>query len=136
MPRFIHIGFNFQGPVLTTVLEPAMSGLGDWIRYSASSWIVWTDYQPQVIADYIRGHIGLNDQYLIVALDMSAHQGWMPKWVWDWINGKVRSQSLAGLGAFNPPAPPTSSGGLGGMGGSGLAGLGGLINTPPPKKNY
>jgi hypothetical protein len=131
MPRFIHIGFNFNGPILTTALEPAMMQLGDWIRYSASCWIVWTNYQPHVIADHIKNYVGPNDHYLVVALDMTAHQGWMPKWVWDWINDKLYPgfSALAnttpdpfgpltsGLinSAPNPPAPPRPTGLLGGL---------------------
>lgn len=112
MSRFIHIGFAFPGAAKTKVLEPVVSQAGDWIRYSASAWIVWTDKNPDQIYNLLAPHLTTHEQVLIAYLDLpSGYQGWMPKWVWDWISGKLNPLNL---GAFGLPSalPPYGFGAL------------------------
>ncbi len=123
MNRFVHVGFHFFLPFPTTkALEPAFDQIGNWIRYAGNCWIVWTDKSPDQIFQILKPRIGENDQFLIAPLDLTTHQGWMPQWVWDWINSKQYQNPLAGLAGYN--LNPLAS----------LGGFGGLPPPPPGKK--
>lgn len=107
MARLVHVGFHPIKEAKTKELEPWFANLGDWIRYSATGWIVWTNYTPQQISSYLRQAINPEDQLLAIYLDASAYDGWMPPWVWNWIASKQQNSSLAGaLGLIN--SPPSS----------------------------
>jgi len=78
-------------------LKPVLASVGDWIKYSHSSWIVWTDKSVDQIYAIIKPKLGPNDQFLVAPIDLSQKQGWMAQWIWDWIEGKLRA------GPFNIP---------------------------------
>ena len=118
MYKFLHIGFHFEGTLKIKELEPVFSQVGDWIRYSALSWIVWTDKSPDQVLSILRLYVTPNDQVLVLAIDPTSKQGWMPQWVWTWFDSK----------------PPNQFGGLGALGLGALPQPQGLINQPPPKK--
>ena len=104
MNRFVHVGFHFaSGIIKTTALEPAFRQVGDWIRYAGPCWIVWTDKSTEQIYAILKPYLHPDDQFLILSIDQSTKQGWMPKWVWDWLNSK---QNVNALGALYQPSPP------------------------------
>jgi hypothetical protein len=89
MFRFMHIGFHFAGVPKVRDLEPPMTVVGDWIRYSALSWIVWTDKSAADIYLALRGSFDKDDQVLIAKLEMTDCIGSLSPWIWTWINSKV-----------------------------------------------
>jgi len=121
MPRFMHIGFYFPQALQTTALEPVMAQVGNWIRYAPPCWIIWTDKNPEQIFQIIKPHVGPSVQFLIAAIDETQNQGWMPKWVWDWMDSKRPQNALgasglglaqggsplAGFAPHNPLFPPS-----------------------------
>src|SRR5262249_25942673 len=91
MYRFLHIGFAFPGAIKMRDLEPAMTTIGDWVRYSALSWIVWTDKPASQVFQILRWHLDANDQVYIVKLDTLDSYGSLSPWIWTWMNSKTRT---------------------------------------------
>ena len=102
MPKFLHVGFNFAGPLKIKELEPAFSSVGDWLRYSSSCWIIWTERSAQDVFSALKPYLVNDDQFLIVEINMYERNGWLPEWVWGWMNARQQYQSnaLAGLGGL------------------------------------
>jgi hypothetical protein len=96
----LHVGFNFKGPPKITELQPIFNKAKDWIRYAPNCWIVWTNRSANQWADLLKPKLGPEDSVFICQLDMTNRQGWLPKWVWEWLD-KSRSQ-------FPPPPGPPS----------------------------
>lgn len=89
MHRFIHIGFHFAGVPKVRDLEPAMTIIGDWIRYSTLSWIVWTEKSPADIYQLIQRSMDINDQFLIAKIEPTDLIGNVSPWIWTWMNSKL-----------------------------------------------
>lgn len=87
--RMLHLTVNPANPVWPKkAVELQLSKHSDWIRYAENSWLFWTDKSAQEwhhifreLTPALRQH-----QYLLLAIDVSERQGWMPQAVWDWIN--------------------------------------------------
>ena len=89
MYRFMHVGFTFPGVPKVRDLEPVFLAMGDdWIRYSLTSWIMWTEKPAAEIYIKLRSHIDSNDQVLITKLDLTDSCGSVSLWIWTWINNK------------------------------------------------
>jgi len=113
MHRLMHISFHFPGVPKVRDLEPVISAIGDdWIRYSVTSWILWTDKPAIEIYNRIRPHLDKDDQVLIIKMEMGEGFGWLSPWIWTWINSKVPGMVTTGedldklLLAPPPPTPP------------------------------
>ena len=104
MNRFLHISFTFnEGLPKVQELEPLFNALApDWLRYSSTSWIVWTARPATDFLFALKGVIGNTDSVLVVKLDLSDRAGWQPKWIWDWMYRKRE------LGPPPPPALPST----------------------------
>ncbi len=112
MYRFLHIGFAFPGVPKMRDLEPVMSTIGDWVRYSALSWIVWTDKPPGEVFAAIYRHLDPQDNVLIAKIDTLDSFGRVQPWVWQWINSKTSQPTVLGglsleelVGLANLPKP-------------------------------
>jgi hypothetical protein len=79
------------------------------------AWVVWTDKSPLEIHNMLVPHILNEDNMLIVPIDASVKQGWMPKWVWDWFDSKQHPNPLGGIGGLGlrPTPNPFLTGALG-----------------------
>lgn len=134
--RYLHMAFNFQNGAKTTELEPIINGMADdWLRYSPNCWVLWTSRPASDFLYVLRPYIGPNDTVLIAALDMSDRNGWLPQWMWEWIDKRRE------LGPPPPPTPPPSDfSSLAGLGNRPqhlglLGGLMGLSSLGPNKKD-
>ena len=67
-------------------LYVAIKGLGRWWHYLDSTWIVKTNMSAQQIWNLLGKHIVTSDRMLVIKIDISDKQGWLPKDAWDWIN--------------------------------------------------
>ena len=86
--KYLHIGFNWVGPPKIKDLEPVIGLYSvDWMRYGVSGWIIYTIYEiPNLVAG-LRPYLGPNDQMIIFEVARPGEgNGWMPKWIWDWMN--------------------------------------------------
>jgi hypothetical protein len=88
MYRFLHIGLTFAGVPKIRDLELPMTSVGDWVRYSAMSWLVWTDKTPMDVFSILRPNLDAGDQILIVKIDLRDSFGSVSPWIWEWINSK------------------------------------------------
>ena len=107
--KFLHIGFVFSGPPRVKDLEPVFNAAGDdWVRYSNSNWIVWTERSAADWYMIVRPFISTTEQVLIVGLDMNERNGWLTMAIWDWIDlrrGKSRDFLDEILGLAPPKVP-------------------------------
>lgn len=84
---FLHVGITFAGTPKVRELEPWIQTLcNDWIRYSANNWIIWTSKSPREVAESMRLMLDPNDLILVVRIDTHDSSGFLPQWIWDWIN--------------------------------------------------
>jgi hypothetical protein len=90
--RFVHISFAFNGVPKMRDLEPAMTAVGDWVRYSQLCWIVWTDKPLAQIYLILQHHVDVDDQLLIADVDPRLMFGRLSPWIWQWVNSKGISQ--------------------------------------------
>ena len=116
MHRFLHVGINFLGEPKFSALEPVINSIADdWIRYGGNCWILWTSKTPEQCSNVLRAHL-TGDQFLVLPIDRTDQaQGWMPQWIWDWIN-RSRPATLppnypGALSGYlpqtpQPPGPP------------------------------
>jgi hypothetical protein len=94
MADIFHIYINAPGlapdnPVLEKRLNTAL----DWIRYGDQCWLVHTTSDAakwyERLAPMVKARGG---NLLVIKVDPTQRQGWMPKSVWKWIRD-VRSKS-------------------------------------------
>ena len=90
MNRFVHVGFSFPGPPKMRDLEPVFTQLSqDWLRYSSTNWILWTDKSLEEIMAGVNPHLDDPDQVFMVPFDLSTQVlGIISPWIWDWMRNK------------------------------------------------
>lgn len=90
MHRFMHVCFGFPGVPKVLDLEPVFSAMSgsDWLRYSATNWIMWTDKTQAEIYNFVIPRIDVGDFVLISPMNVTEMFGRLPPWVWEWINTK------------------------------------------------
>jgi len=91
--RFVHVGFAFPGAVKMRDLEPVFTTIGDWVRYSPLSWIVWTDHDAASIFLQLLPFLDSADQVLIAKIEPSDAIGRLTPWIWTWMHAKQASVS-------------------------------------------
>jgi len=84
--QFLHIGFNFVNPPDRKALDDAFDKGLDWVRYADSCYIVWTSSDVEKWYKRLKPFLKLGEHLFIVGIDIENRQGWLPKWVWEWIN--------------------------------------------------
>jgi hypothetical protein len=111
--KFLHVGCLFPTRAKTTELDRVFDASGDeWIRYAPNNWIIWTEKSAADLFSLLKPYVTLDDCVLITGLDLNERNGWMPKWIWDWLDARIRSQNLAVnalaeiLSRLPPPPPP------------------------------
>jgi len=68
-----------------TPLYDAIKNSGTWWHYIDSSWIVKSDDTANTIFQRLKPLIDQKDDYLLVIkVDPSSRQGWLPRKAWDW----------------------------------------------------
>ncbi len=86
MSNFLHVAFRWHGPVKAEELEPTFNAAEDWLRYAPNCWILWTKSSAQEWHRKLKPFLSEKDHMFICRLDMSDRQGWLPQWIWDWMN--------------------------------------------------
>ena len=82
------------------IIEDILSEAGDWLRFDAWSWLIYSSYSAHDITSALRGKLLPEDNIMIIACDPTDYSGFAQQWVWDWIN-KYRTPQ-GGLGGFVP----------------------------------
>lgn len=76
-----------------TALYDAIKSYDTWWHYIDSTWIVKTTDSVETIAEKLNPLIdSVNNSLLVVKIDPSERQGWLPKKAWDWIRNNSKSQ--------------------------------------------
>ena len=113
--KFVHIGCMFQLIPKTQQLDATFNAVGDdWIRYAANNWIVWT---PRSVTDWytlVKPNLDAEDMLLIAVMNLHERYGWLPQWVWEWMEKRLKNDatSVADILALLYPTlqPPSLSG--------------------------
>lgn len=84
-PQLLHISFDFKGTVDREALKKKFDLAIDWVQYLPCCWIVYTTSSPQKWYARLKPLLGPRDLMFICKIDITQRQGWLPKWVWEWI---------------------------------------------------
>jgi hypothetical protein len=99
-PRFLHVSFNFPRQSKVEELEPIFDKARDWVRYAPNCWIIWTSVSPRQWLGRLRPVLRSGEHVLICRVDLQERAGWLPGWVWEWID-----RSRADRTGHPPEAP-------------------------------
>lgn len=83
--QILHVSFAFQGSPNLEALKKAFDLGLDWAHYVPNCWIVKTTSSAEKWYERLKPCMGPNDLLLISRIDLNESQGWLSKWVWDWI---------------------------------------------------
>ena len=87
MHSFLHVGFNFVAVPQIISMEPWIQSVADdWVRYAGNNWIIWTNRAPQEVSAQLGRAIGPNDLLFVTRITTADSSGYLPQWIWDWIN--------------------------------------------------
>jgi len=87
MSKFYHISFLFEsGKHLTSELDIVFNKASDWIRYAPNCWIIYTSQSSEKWYNSIKKAIHEDDSFMILQIDPSTRNGWMPLDIWDWLD--------------------------------------------------
>ena len=93
MKRYFHIAFGMVDAQRISTLEATFGKMSDdWLRYTGTCWITWTQYDATAWFHALQPHLKPGEYLLILELkpNQGALQGMLPQWVWGWLN-KPRS---------------------------------------------
>jgi hypothetical protein len=69
--------------------EDKIALCGPWMRFSAWSWIVHSNYNPSQIRDALRASLNTNDHFLVLEMNATGADGWATPWIWQWIRDRA-----------------------------------------------
>lgn len=78
-------------PAGTEALKPfeeKMALAGEWMRFSAWSWFVSSQYNPTQIRDILRPVLNQEDHFVVLEVDMNGADGYALAWIWEWLRKK------------------------------------------------
>lgn len=87
--QFLHVSLNLNSQVNEDLLKKKFNLAIDWAHYMPCCWIVETTSSAQKWHERLKPLLGPRDTMFICRIDLQERQGWMPKWVWEWIREKT-----------------------------------------------
>jgi hypothetical protein len=79
----------FPGVPKMRDLEPVFNATGDdWIRISATNWLIWTDKPTGQLLGQLLPYLDQQDNVLVAAVSENDFFGRQPTWVWEWLRDK------------------------------------------------
>lgn len=107
--QMFHINFMFPGVPKVLDLEPHFNGLGDWVRYSQTGWLLWTDKSARDLLHVLSEVIDPPDMLVISLMPQDGgFAAVLQPWMWNWIKTKmsvVTADDNPGLFARRLPGP-------------------------------
>jgi hypothetical protein len=95
----------FPGVPKMRDLEPIFTGLGDWVRYGQTNWLLWTDFEIPTIYQHLAAHLDIGDNVFIADVEKDRFVGRLQPWIWSWIKSKMPDVvTIPGLPSL--PLPP------------------------------
>lgn len=94
--RLLHLGIHAKITLNHEAIQQHLDRLAvDWFRYSPNTWLLWTDRSAQEWKDHLRNNpYFFNHTFLLLGIDPSERQGWMPEEVWRWLNKYVPERKV------------------------------------------
>jgi hypothetical protein len=90
--RFLHVAFKFYAQPKAAELEPVFNKARDWVRYAPNCWILWTSLSAKTWYERVKSSLDDGDNVLICQVMFDDRGGFLPKWIWKWIDEKGFSQ--------------------------------------------
>lgn len=84
--QFLHVSFNFKSEVNKDALKKQFDLALDWAHYMPNCWLLYTTSDPDTWYSRLKSLLSDQDHLFIVKIDKSVRNGWLPKWVWEWLN--------------------------------------------------
>lgn len=84
--RYLHVAFSFRTENKSLALEPVFNKAIDWIRYTPTNWLLWTNRDAADWYRRVKPILDDGDHVFIAEVDLDQRAGWLPKSVWNWIN--------------------------------------------------
>jgi hypothetical protein len=108
VPAYYHVGFTLPAEVPAQAVQDAIEQKCiDWLRYATNCYVVWTNVEAATLAGSILSVPGMSHTYFfIIKLDMSDGFGWLPQWIWEWLN-RDRTTQLPLFTFPTLPMPPS-----------------------------
>jgi hypothetical protein len=69
-------------------IDALLTPLGDWIRFSGTTWLLATDHNSLAIYSSLGEFLKKGDSELIIRVDPHDYSGWAAQWVDSWIMSK------------------------------------------------
>lgn len=73
-------------------IDAILGVAGDWLRFSGTTWILFSDRSRIEIGSAIRTALTPEDSDLTAAVDPDDLYGWAPGWIEEWIIERTRQQ--------------------------------------------
>lgn len=91
--HFYHIGISFPLGTRTNAIDYVLNNIinDDWVRYSANTWIVWSQKSAHDIYLMLSPHLNQTEQVLVFPIDANNRYGFASQWIWQWIDSKRTS---------------------------------------------
>lgn len=87
MHRYLHLGVAASEWHFKEVMEIIPMIASDWIFYSGSTWVLWTEHEAAFINGALRAKLGEKAMFLLLEIDLTKPVfGFMPGPIWDWLN--------------------------------------------------
>jgi hypothetical protein len=84
--KYLHIGFSGGTQPTQDAMDSLLRQSSDWLRYSPSAWIVYTNQSQNWWTDQLR-LIKAESKFLIFEISPATKWGWADKWIWEWLDG-------------------------------------------------
>jgi hypothetical protein len=65
----------------------------NWLHYFDSHYLVTTEHNADLFARYLLPYMQTSDSLLVVEIQPTEFQGWLPNAVWDWLNDTSRKSA-------------------------------------------
>lgn len=83
--RLLHISIDFHGELDTEAIKKTFAKAIDWIYYMPNCWLVLTSSDLDRWYARLMPLLGDLDSMLIYEVKPEALQGWIGKWIIEWI---------------------------------------------------
>lgn len=81
------------------LVEGVLGLYGDWARFTADTWIIYTDRSIQEVVAHLTRTLTPEDFIISVEMAQNGVWGFAPQWLWNWIQQRA---SGAPPGSFPP----------------------------------
>lgn len=96
------ITVRWEGTPAHPPLIDAVLGLaGDWVRFTADSWILKSIQSTHEVQELLRKHLTATDSFLVLSINPPLSGGLAPMWLWNWMGNTNAVQFPPAL-----PGPP------------------------------